>query len=123
MDQDSGKAGLSPELMPLVAEYFRALSEPARLHLLNLLRGGEYSVGQLAQSTGSSLANTSRHLSTLARLGLVEREGRGTSAYYRIADPAVFALCELVCGSLAERFRQLDAQRARLAGPAKRPGP
>lgn len=101
--------------MPLVADYFRALSEPARLQLLDILRSNEYSVGALSEMTGSSMANTSRHLSTLARHGLVRREGRGTSAYYRIADPAVFALCELVCGSLAERFRKLDEQRAHLA--------
>jgi DNA-binding transcriptional ArsR family regulator len=113
MNQTTPEKRLSPELMPMVAEYFRALSEPARLQLLNLLREGEYSVGELSQRVGSSTANTSRHLSTLARHGLITREGRGTSAFYKISDPSVFALCDLVCGSLAERFRQLAEHAGR----------
>ncbi|MCG2583805.1 metalloregulator ArsR/SmtB family transcription factor [Massilia sp. TS11] len=100
---------LPPEVLPHVAAYFRALSEPVRLQLLNLLREGEFSVGELAERIGSSVANTSRHLTLLAQHGLVQREGRGNSVYYKIADPVVDALCDLVCGSLAERFRHMDA--------------
>ena len=48
----------------------------------------------------------SRHLSLLAQRGMVVRESRGTSVYYRIADPAIYALCDLVCGSIARKFEQ-----------------
>jgi hypothetical protein len=43
---------------------------------------------------------------------MVEREKRGTAAYYRIADPAVYKLCDLVCGSIA-RQHERTAQEAR----------
>lgn len=99
--------GLPKEALEQVASYFQALSEPTRLTLLNLLRGSERSVGELAQLTGFTTANVSRHLTLLCQRGLVTRESRGTSAFYRIADDSVFALCDLVCGNVA---RQLDRQ-------------
>ena len=99
--------GLPREALEQVAAYFQALSEPTRLSLLNHLRGSERSVGELAQLCGFTAANASRHLALLTKHGLVARESRGTSVYYRIADESVFALCDLVCGSIA---RQLEAQ-------------
>lgn len=99
--------GLPPEALEQVAAYFQALSEPTRLHILNLLREGERNVGELAQLTGYTSANVSRHLSVLMQQGLVGRESRGTAVYYRIADPSVYALCDLVCGSLAKQHERL----------------
>lgn len=105
--------GLPPEALDQVASYFRALSEPTRLHILNLLRSGERNVGELAQLTGYTAANVSRHLSYLTHQGLVKRDARGTSAYYSIADASVYALCDLVCGSIA-RHHQRSAQDSRV---------
>lgn len=102
---------LSPEALVQVAAYFQALSEPARLRLLNLLRQDRRSVGELAEATGYSPANVSRHLALLAMHGVLERETQGTSVYYRIADPAIYELCDLVCGNLARRFERTAAQR------------
>ena len=104
--------GLPKEALAQVASYFQALSEPTRLTLLNLLRGGERSVGELAQATGFTIANVSRHLALLMRHGLVQREQRGHSAWYRCADASVGALCDGVCSHLARL-----AQRQRVFGP------
>jgi len=101
--------GLSSEALQQVAAYFQALAEPTRLQILNLLREGELNVGDIAQRCGYTSANISRHLAYLTRHGLVERESRGTSVYYRIADDSVYALCDLVCGNIA---RQLELQAA-----------
>ena len=95
---------LPPQALEHVAGYFQALAEPMRLQILNLLRGGEHNVGELAQACGCSVANVSRHLSLLTRRGLVRREGRGTAVYYQIADPAVYRLCDLVCDSIARQL-------------------
>ena len=98
---------LSDEAIKHVAAYFTALSEPTRLRILNLLREQEHSVGALADRCNSSVANISRHLSLLTQRGLVRRESRGNSAFYSIADPSIYALCDLVCNSIA---RQLDVK-------------
>ena len=103
---------LPKEALVQVAAYFQALSEPTRLALLNLLRDGERNVGELAQATGFTAANVSRHLALLTQHGLAARESRGTSVYYRIADESVYALCDLVCGNLARRFERTASDRA-----------
>ena len=98
-----------------VAEYFRALSEPLRLKILNALRDRPRNVGELTELLDCSQANVSRHLATLMRHGLVDRSPRGTSAFYRIADARVYQLCDLVCGQMAQRFA---SQAQMLGAPA-----
>ena len=106
-----GMKGLPPEALEQVAAYFRMLSEPTRLQILNFLREGEHNVGELAQLCGYTSANVSRHLALLTAEGLVVREGRGTSVYYRIADDSVYALCDLVCGNIARQFERTAQHR------------
>lgn len=108
---------LPDEALEQVAGFFQALSEPTRLRILNLLRQQEHSVGDLAQRCGFSPANVSRHLSLLTQRGLVARESRGNSAYYRIADPSVYQLCDLVCGSLARQYERQVQARAPFVAP------
>lgn len=112
--------GLPDEALAQVAAYFQALSEPTRLQILNLLRQRERSVGELAQLCGYSSANISRHLTLLTQHGLVARESRGNSAIYSIADPSVYALCDLVCGNIARQLERVAAGRAAFARPAAR---
>ena len=114
--------GLSPEALQQVAAYFQALSEPTRLQILNILRSGERNVGELAQQCGYTSANVSRHLAFLTQQGLVRRESRGTSAYYSIADESVYALCDLVCGSIARQLEQRARSHAAFAGASAAAG-
>ena len=106
-----GMEGLPPEALQQVAAYFQMLSEPTRLQILNLLRDGERNVGELAQLCGYTSANVSRHLAMLTKQGLVVREARGTSVYYRIADDSVYALCDLVCGNIARQIERTAHDR------------
>ena len=79
-------------------------------------------VGELAKLCGYSSANISRHLALLMQRGLVARESRGNSAMYTIADESVYALCDLVCGSIARQFERTAQEHAAFALPTtKRP--
>jgi DNA-binding transcriptional ArsR family regulator len=102
---------LSPDLLELVAERFRALGEPARLQILQVLRAGEQTVSQLVEATGLAQANTSKHLQVLHTLGFIERRKEGQHVYYRMADEAVFRMCDIMCSRMeaetAERQRVL----------------
>ena len=117
-----GMKGLPPEALEEVAAYFQTLSEPTRLQILNYLREGERNVGELAQLCGYSAANVSRHLAMLTARGVVARESRGTSVYYRIADDQIYALCDLVCGSIARQFEQTARDRKAFVRTAARAG-
>ena len=110
--------GLPDEALAQVAAYFQVLSEPTRLQILNLLRQQERSVGELAQLCGYSSANISRHLTLLTQHRLVARESRGNSAIYSIADESVYALCDLVCGSIARQFERTVRERAAFTSTA-----
>jgi len=87
-----------------VADFFGAFAVPMRLKILNALRGGERNVGDLTAEFGCSQANVSKHLSVLAHKGLIAKTLRGTSAYYRIVDPRIYQLCDLVCVQIGQRF-------------------
>ena len=91
---------LTPELLDLIAERFKALAEPARLRILNTLREGEKTVSELIEETGLGQANVSKHLQLLHSLGFVERRKEGLYAYYRLANEDVFQICDLMCGRL-----------------------
>lgn len=97
---------LPKEALEQLAGYFQTLSDTTRLQILNLLRQQERNVGELAEQCSCSSANISRHLAILGKQGLVKREARGTSVYYNIADPAVYELCDIVCGSIERQFKR-----------------
>ena len=96
----------SPETLGLVADYFKVLSEVSRLHILNCLREKPMNGKQLAEATGLGQANLSKHLKVLTQAGILKREQQGVSAFYRIKDPMIFELCEVVCGTIGNQFKE-----------------
>lgn len=92
---------LTPEVLELVANRFKALAEPARLRILNALRDGERTVSELMEETGLGQANASKHLQLLHTLGFVDRRKEGLYVYYSLANEEVFHLCDIMCGRLA----------------------
>ncbi len=92
---------LSQDALEQVAERFRVLGEPTRLRLLEAMRHGARSVGDLVEATVAGQANVSKHLRLLHGAGLVGRRREGTTVYYHLADPSALQLCDLVCGRLA----------------------
>lgn len=103
---------MTPELLGLVAERFKALAEPARLQILHALRGGEATVSELVDETGFGQTNVSKHLQLLHSLGFVRRRKDGLYVYYMLADQSVFQLCDLMCGRLEA---EMKARRKLLA--------
>jgi DNA-binding transcriptional ArsR family regulator len=98
---------LPDDLIELIARRFHVLADPTRIKLLDSLRGREETVQELTDAIGSTQQNVSKHLGVLRREGVVRRTKRGNYSYYSMADEGVFALCEDVCGSLAEQLESL----------------
>ncbi len=106
---------LSPAMLEQVAQQFRALGEPSRLQLMNLLFDGESTVGELVERSGLSLANVSKHLGHLHKVHWVTRRKVGVKVLYALADERTFGLCELMC----DRVRSVTkAAVARIDAPA-----
>lgn len=99
---------LPDQLADLIAQRFRILGEPMRIKLLDALRDGEATVGELGERLDASQQNVSKHLGVLRDAGIVSREKRGNHSYYAILDEAVFELCQHVCGGMRERVAELE---------------
>jgi DNA-binding transcriptional ArsR family regulator len=97
---------------------FDALGDPHRRKIVELLSGGERSVGEIAGELPISRPAVSRHLRLLREAGLVTDEAQGTRRLYRLHDDGVEtvrAYLEQVWGEAATRFR-LVAENVRPTG-------
>jgi DNA-binding transcriptional ArsR family regulator len=104
------KTPLDHDAAELIARRFRALADPTRLRIVDLLRvRDEASVGELTEALGTSQQNVSKHLSALLAEGFVARRKQGTSSLYRIADPGVHEICEGVCAGIESQLAELEA--------------
>ena len=104
-----GATPLTPAVIELIAERFKALAEPARLHILNALKSGELTVTELVEETGLGQANVSKHLQLLHSANFVRRRKEGLHVYYGLADRSVLRLCDLMCGRV-----EADAKAKRM---------
>lgn len=107
----SSKAKAVVKQMPdaaleLIAQRFRALSEPVRLKILSVLMGGEKNVSQLVELTGTGQANVSKHLSVLKQASMIATRRDGLATMCSISDPAIFQLCEIMCAKLKEEHEE-----------------
>jgi DNA-binding transcriptional ArsR family regulator len=99
---------LPEALVELIAKRFRVIGDPLRIRLLDHLRDGPATVGELTDAVRATQQNASKHLGVLHEAGIVGREKDGNRVRYFIADQTVFALCELVCGGLRDQVAELD---------------
>lgn len=109
----------------LHAEVCKVLTDPKRLKLIDALRAGERSVGELAGDIGSSLPNASQHLAVLRNAGLVDTRRTGTSILYRLAEPSIVEACDIVHRIVGRRMAMRDPVREHptpvmVAGPTTR---
>ena len=85
MDLRSFKSTLYKEL----AQVTKALSNPSRLEILDLLAQGSFPVEYIAEHTNLPIANTSQHLQVLKSSGLVKTEKQGKYNYYQLTSQSV----------------------------------
>lgn len=110
----TGEEPLSPEVITLVAQRFKALAEPARIHILQTLREGERTVSEMVEETELGQANVSKHLQLLHSLGFVKRRKEGLYVYYSLAGDDIFLMCDIMCGRIeAEADRRSAMMRER----------
>jgi DNA-binding transcriptional ArsR family regulator len=94
------------------AEFFGTLGHPARVRILELLRDGDQTVGELQAALELDSSGTSQHLAALRRRGIVESRKAGTTVHYSVRDPRVFEIMEIarqmLLANLAETVALLE---------------
>jgi rhodanese-related sulfurtransferase len=86
----------------------RALANPHRLELIDLLAQGERTVEDLARESAMSVANTSRHLQELRGARLVEVRREGHYGHYRLADGEVYGVWRAIRELGEARLAEVD---------------
>ena len=81
-----------------VNEVFKALADPTRRKLLQLLRGGELAAGELAEHCDMSKPSVSHHFNVLKDAGLIASRREGQNIYYSLNTTAVEDLLTVLMG-------------------------
>jgi len=76
------------------AEFFKALSHPLRIRVLEALRHGPVSVNELREQLGVEQSTLSQQLAVLRARRLVVTQRRGTTIRYQISDPSIWRLLD-----------------------------
>ncbi len=86
---------MNQALQRFKAEFFKALAHPTRIRILELLRNGEKSVGELQQEIASEGSTVSQQLAILRMKNVVDTRRVGNVIYYRLRDPLVSELLDV----------------------------
>ncbi len=77
------------------AEFFKALAHPGRIKIIESLRSGEKTVGELQVSLDEESTPASQHLAVLRSKGIVFGRKSGNNVYYSVRDPNIFELLDV----------------------------
>ncbi len=105
---------LPKELYEMHAEICKIFTHPKRLEIINLLRDGEKSVGELVELSDIPQSNLSQHLAILRQRGIVSTRRGGINIYYSISNPKILKACDTMREVLLEQL----AQRGKIAEEA-----
>jgi DNA-binding transcriptional ArsR family regulator len=111
-------AGPAKPIHQIKAEFFRTLGHPARVRVLELLKDGEMTVGDLQAKLGIDSSGASQHLSAMRRQGILEARKEGTSVFYRVRDPRIFQMLESARQVIGSHLEEANALLGELGGPA-----
>ncbi len=91
---------MTDELLEMKANVLRALGQPTRLKILELLRNGERCVCEIFPAIQEEQSNVSRHLAMMKAAGILASRKQGQMVHYRVRDPQVFKLLDGVSALL-----------------------
>ena len=108
------------------ADFFKTLGHPARIRVLELLRDGECSVGELIPGVGIEASHLSQQLGILRRANIVQVRKEGAAVLYSVTDLRIFELLEVARAILTSSLAgssQLLAELQTLDFPERRDSP
>ena len=109
------KAGTNKKTYEMRAQILKALANPSRLMIVDILNErGEHSAGELLEIVGSDQSTVWKHLSILKQAGLIEDRKEGKKVFYRLARPCIMNFFECVEQVMEENLKaQLEIMSGR----------
>ena len=98
------------------ADFFKTLAHPARIRVLELLRDGERSVGELIPEVGLEPSHLSQQLGVLRRAHILQARKEGASVRYSVTDDRIFELLEVAKSILTSTLAESSRLLAELEG-------
>ncbi len=97
---------MSDRVYKLHADVCRVLGSVSRIKIIEALREGERSVGELSDTLGLRQANVSQHLAVMRGKGVLKTRKVGTSIYYSVSNPKIVQACDLMRQVLLEQLKE-----------------
>ena len=114
---------MSQELRRFKAEIFQALAHPTRIAIVEVLRNGETSAGDLIQQLELEQANASQHLAVLRSKQIVVSRKEGNQVFYTLRDPILIEVLDIMklyfYSHLSQTMSMLKEIRSEKGGPRK----
>src|SRR5512147_487624 len=107
----------SKTLFELQSEVCKTLASPKRLEIINALKDGEKTVGELVDILGVPKANVSQHLAVMRHKGILKSRREGVNIYYSVSNAKVIDACILMKEVLMDQMKE----KGKLAEMASRP--
>jgi ArsR family transcriptional regulator len=106
---------MEERVLELKAEILKALAQPTRLRILELLRNGEKCICEIVPAINGEQSNISRHISLMQKSNLVTTRKDGVKVMVKVSDPRVFEILDSIAlllkkqiietGKLVQQFR------------------
>ncbi len=109
------------EINELHARVCKAIADPKRLLIINELRDGQMSVGDIADALGISQPNASQHLSLLRDRGIVTAQRSGSTIYYALTSQKIVRAVDLLREFMAEELGWRPPGAQAIAGTTAEP--
>ncbi len=87
---------MEERVLELKAEILKALAQPTRLKILELLRNGERCICEIIPAINGEQSNISRHISVMQKSRLIDTRKDGVKVMVKIRDPRVFEILDTI---------------------------
>ena len=97
---------MEERVLELKAEILKALAQPTRLKILELLRHGERCICEIVPAINGEQSNISRHISLMQRSHLVTTRKDGVKVMVRVRDPKIFYILDSITSILKNQMNE-----------------
>jgi DNA-binding transcriptional ArsR family regulator len=97
---------MEERVLELKAEILKALAQPTRLKILELLRNGEKCICEIVPAINGEQSNISRHISLMQKSHLVTTRKDGVKVMVKVRDPEIFNILDRVSAILKSQMSE-----------------